>query len=129
MNIEPISFNTICNVGYFGLLLFVLIVPSWLAFAPPRSVRAWRPEYRLLFIILAAQAAVYALFYGFVYPSSYVYARAHPGTLLCGILCARPSFTWLPIAILSILCLAVHTGYVASTSPADASSLPPNRNG
>ena len=92
-----ISFDTICNISYLTLTLIVLGVPAWMVFAPPRTVRVWPLLCRPLLACVLAQASAYALWYGFIYPASSAYSRQHPGDLLCGILCGRPSSTVIPI--------------------------------
>jgi hypothetical protein len=49
---------------------------------------------RLLLAFVGAQAGIYALFYGFVYPASRAYHDAHPYSLLHDILMVPPGGAW-----------------------------------
>ncbi len=126
------SFDTICGISFPILNVLVFGVPAWLVFYPPRTVRALSVWFRPILAFLAAQASVYALFYGFVYPASRAYGAAyelaHPNSTLFldGILLVKPLSLWLPIVATTVGCFVARGVYLAFASLTNHASSPPD---
>jgi len=116
------EFETICDVSEPILYVFFFGVPAWLIFYPPRKLRVLSNWYRPFAAILVAQAGIYALFFGFVYPATDAYRRAyenaHPDSslFLDGILLFEPSQMWPAVAVYTVFCFVVRGIYLACAS-------------
>lgn len=110
------SFGTICDISYLALAMIVLGVPAWMVFAPPRAVRSWPSLCRPPLAFVTAQAFMYTLWYGFIYPASNAFLQAHPGDLICGILCGRPSTMTIPIVIVTLVYFLLRALFLACRS-------------
>ena len=107
------EFDTISDISFCALYNLIFCVPAWLILYPPRHVRSWPSIYRPLLAFVGAEAGIYALFYGFVYPASRAYHDAHPYSLLHGILMVPPGGAWRLVAPVIIVLSGARTIYFA----------------
>ena len=114
---KKMDFETVSKISEPALNVLGLGVPAWLVFYPPRKMRARPWWFRGSVAMLAAEAGIYALFYGFVYPAAAAYRsafeREHPGSALFmdGILMTGPNL-WIPLALYTALCLILRSLYL-----------------
>jgi len=107
------DFDTITDVSLWVIAALGIGVPAWLVFYPPRIVRSWPSFVRALFAVLGTHAAIYALFYCCIYPVVRVYAEAHPGYLLDGILLVPPNQGWRIGAVVAPVFFAIRLCFLA----------------
>ncbi|MES2470604.1 MAG: hypothetical protein V4675_25140 [Verrucomicrobiota bacterium] len=109
------SFETISSVSFWLIAALGLGVPAWLVFYPPGFLRAGPSFLRLLLGVLVTGVAIYALFYGFIYPA--VQASADAEGALDGILLVPPTCGWMIGAIVTPVFFAVRLCCLAYRGP------------
>ena len=90
------DFETIGEGFFWTLFTISLAIPAWLVFYPPTRIKSWPSILRPLLALVFAQAAIYAMYYCWIYPALFSYLRGHPGALLDGLLVVPP-IRFLPI--------------------------------
>lgn len=101
------SFDRITDVSLWALGVIVVVVPVWLVIFPPRRVRSWPVFSQFLLAVIGSQAAVYGIFFCFIYPAVDAYARAHPHSLLDGIELFPPYVFCVAAAAVSLLLFSI----------------------